>query len=217
MKTRSLSSAAGFTLVELLVVMAIIALLTALTVTGFRSVNTALSLSTATQAVTTELTTARQTALTLDETVQVRFYQYPDSTGQTTTKEYQSMQSFKTQDGKTYTPIDKITYFPATIMISANTTYSAPLGTTTATPAATTDVNITSNGVGHGYSYVPINFKSNGMIDPQPGSASWPITAANTPWFITLYEKKYAAGGTPVNYTTISVDPQDGRMRMFQP
>ena len=208
MKTRSLSSAAGFTLVELLVVMAIIALLTALAVSGFRSVNTALSLSTATQAVTTELTTARQTALTLDQTVQVRFYQYPDSTGTTTTKEYQAMQSFKSQDGTTFTPLDKITYFPANIMISASTTYSVPLAGTTPKTPLTSDPNINANSVGHNYSYVPVNFKSNGMIDPQP---------ANPPWFITLYEKKYGTTGAPVNYTTVSVDPQDGRMRMFQP
>ena len=104
-------------------------------------------------------------------------------------------------------------------MVSSSSTYSAPLGTTTATTAATTDPNITSNGIGHNYSYVGINFKSNGMIDPQPGSASWPVTAStiNNPWFITLYEKKYGTTGTPVNYTTVSVDPQDGRMRMFQP
>ena len=205
MKTRTLSSAAGFTLVELLVVLTIVAILTALTVTGFRSVNTALSLSTASQAVTAELTTARQTALTRDQTIQVRFYQYPDSTGATTTKEYQAMQSFNYATGL---PIDKVVFFPANIMISSSTTYSVPLGATTATPAATTDPAIASNGIGRNYGYVSVNFKSNGTIDPQP---------ASPPWFITLYEKKYAATGAPVNYTTISVDPQDGRTRMFQP
>lgn len=199
----------GFTLVEMLVVMAIIAILTALAFSGFRSINSALGLSTATQAVTSELTTARQTALTLDQTVQVRFYQYPDSTGATATKEYQAMQSFSTKDNTTYVTLDKIVFLPPTIMISSNSTYSPPLSGS-ATAATAPAPPIQANGIGMNYSYIYVNFKSNGTIDPQPASGSW---------FISLYEKRYGNTGTPVpiNFTTINVDPQNGRLRMFQP
>ncbi|MEI9998884.1 MAG: hypothetical protein WDO13_06805 [Verrucomicrobiota bacterium] len=52
-----------------------------------------------------------------------------------------------------------------------------------------------------------MNFKSNGTIDPAVSS-----------WFVTVLEKKYAAtGATPVNFTTVSVDPENGRLRTFQP
>lgn len=199
-------SSRAFTLVELLVVMTIVIVLGSLSVTGMRSLTTSLGLSSATQALISELTTARQTALSLDETVQVRFYQFPDSTGVTPTKEYQAIQSFRTKDGLTYTPLDKVVYLPPNIMISPNTTYSSPLGSTTATNAATTDPTLMVNGIGNNYSYVGVNFKSNGTIDPQVSA-----------WFVTLYEKKYGTTGTPVNFTTVSVDPQNGRLRLFQP
>jgi uncharacterized protein (TIGR02596 family) len=182
------------------------AILTALSVSAFRSVNTALNLSTATQAIVSELSTARQTALTLDETVQVRFYQFPDTTGAAATKEYQAMQSFRTKDNATYVALDKVILLPPTIMISSSSTYSPPLSGT-ATPAAAPAPSIQANGIGMNYSYLYVNFKSNGTIDP-PTSGSW---------FITLYEKKYGAAGTPVNFTTVNVDPQNGRLRMFQP
>ncbi len=136
-------------------VLAIVAILTALSVAGFRSMWTALNLSSATQAISSELATARQTALTLNETVQVRFYQFPDSTGATTNKEFQAVQSFRTTDNTTYTALDKIVYLPSNIMISSNATYSSPLGSATATPAASTDPAINVNGIGTGYSYSP--------------------------------------------------------------
>jgi uncharacterized protein (TIGR02596 family) len=196
----------GFTLVELLTVMTIIVILTALTVWGYRGISTALSLSAASQAVTSELTMARQTALALNENVEIRFYQYPDCTGATTTVEYQAMQSFSSKDNGMSTPLDKITFFPPNIMISASSTYSSPLGSTTATPAVASDPAIQVNGVGHSYSYVSASFTSNGTLDPQVAS-----------WFVTVLEKKYAAGGSPVNFTTITVDPLNGRIHQFRP
>jgi uncharacterized protein (TIGR02596 family) len=195
----------GFTLVELLVVMAILTILVALSVSTFRSVNSALGLSTGTQAMVSELTTARQTALTLDETVQVRFYQYPDSTGATSTTEYQALQSFYTKDQSNYFPLDKILFLPPTIMISSNVTYSSPIGSATAKTPATSDPSIQVNGIGHNYTYTYVNFKSNGTIDP-----------LSTSWFVTLYEKRFVST-TPLNFTTVSVDPQNGRLSVFQP
>lgn len=189
--------------------MAIVAILTAAAVSAFRSVNSSLNLTTASQMVTNELTTARQTALTLDEAVQVRFYQYPDITGATTTSEYQAMQTFSFKNG-VYTPLDKITYLPRNIMISSNTTYSSPLGGDSTSSPATTDPSILANNIGQSYKYDSLTFKSNGAIDPAPS------TTTGT-WYITLYEKKYAISGTPVNFITINLDGVDGRVRVFQP
>jgi uncharacterized protein (TIGR02596 family) len=200
-------------MVELLVVLAIIALLSVATVSTFRSVTSALSLSGGTQMLLSELTIARQTALTLDESVQLRFYTYPDSTGATSTSEYQAFQSFSVKTGTSgfvYTPVDKIVYLPSSIMISSSTTAgysSAPLaGGTTSSPVAT-DPFISINGIGHNYQYVSLTFKSSGAIDPVPsGSTVW----------MTLHEKRYVSS-VPVNFTTINIDPSNGRVRIYQP
>jgi uncharacterized protein (TIGR02596 family) len=205
----------GFTLVELLVVLAVISIVSTLAIMAFRGVNSALNLSSATQMVSAELTNARQTALTLDETVQVRFYQFPDVTGATTTKEFQAMQMFQTRDNVKFTPLDKITYLPSNIMISSSGTYSPPLSSSnvTATTPAATDPAINLNGVGQNYTYVPLAFKSNGTIDTTAFTGTW----FSGTWFITMFEKRYASATQLVNYTTVSIDPQDGRLRIFQP
>jgi len=204
----------GFTLVELLVVLAVISIVSTLAVMAFRGVNSALNLSGATQQVSAELTNARQTALTLDETVQVRFYQFPDSTGSSATQEFQAMQTFETRDNPPQ-PIDKIVYLPSNIMISSSGTYSPPLNpaNVTATTPVATDPAINLNGIGRNYTYVAVAFKSNGTIDTSAYTGSW-YTGS---WFITLFEKKYATATQLVNYTTVSMDPQDGRLRIFQP
>ena len=116
----------GFTLVELLVVMAIIAVLAAASVTAFRSVSSALGLSTAGQVVASEITTARQTALTFSEEVEVRFYFYPDPV--TGASQFNAVQSFSTTDGTNFTQVDRMSYMPASIMIAVS-----PGGSSTAT------------------------------------------------------------------------------------
>jgi uncharacterized protein (TIGR02596 family) len=207
-------TARGFTLVELLVVLAVISIVSTLTIMAFRGVNSALNLSSATQEISAELTNARQTALTLDETVQVRFYQFPDTTGASTTKEFQAMQTFETRDNPPL-PLDKIVYLPSNIMISGSGTYSPPLSSSNVTPTtpAASDPLINLNGVGQNYTYVAISFKSNGTIDTTAYTGTW-YTGS---WFITLFEKRYASATQLVNYTTVSIDPQDGRLRIFQP
>jgi hypothetical protein len=82
----------------------------------------------------------------------------------------------------------------------------------TPTTPISTDPFINLNGIGQNYTYVAVAFKSNGTIDTTALSGSWTGS-----WFITLFEKKYVSATNLVNYTTVSIDPQDGRLRIFQP
>ncbi len=222
------SKAAGFTLVELLVVMAILAILTAASVSTFRSVSSALGLSTAGQLITSEITTARQTALTYSETVEVRFYYYTDL--MTGTSQYQSLQTFGSTDGTNFTQMDRISYLPPSIMISfatgtSSTALSYPFGESNTTvnpmttPNAVTGAQSIPGTVGLNYTYKVLRFKPGGSIDyiiPTSGSPSgWPPAS----WYITLFEKKYASASNAAikNYITINVDSTDGRVRTFQP
>jgi uncharacterized protein (TIGR02596 family) len=220
----------GFTLVELLVVLAIIAIIVAASVTAFSGVNSALNLSTASQTIMSEITTARQTALTYSETVEVRFYYYMDPI--TNTNQYQAIQTFTTRDGVNFTQLDKISYLPVNIMIDKSTTkpLSYPLSEadTTLNPQYTPNQNVTINGVstpttgapptlsgGQAYTYKFLRFKIDGGIDYAAGTTPWPPAT----WYITLYEKKYATAATAAikNFVTVNVDSINGRIRMFQP
>lgn len=220
---------AGFTLVELLIVMAILAIITATSVSAFRSVSAALGLSTAGQLITSEIITARQTALTYSQTVEVRFYYYTDSyTGQS---QYQSVQTFSTRDGINFTQLDRISFLPPNIMIShstgtSTTALSYPFGESNTTvnpmttPTAATGALSIPGTVGMGYTYKVLRFKPGGSVDyviPSTGAVptGWPPTS----WYITLFEKKYASASNSAikNYITINVDSTDGRVRTFQP
>jgi uncharacterized protein (TIGR02596 family) len=229
---------AGLTVVELLVVMVIISLIAALAVSAYRSVNSAMNLSTAAQTITSEITIARQTALTDSEAVEVRFYLYPDAI--TGTDQFQAVQTFSTTDGSTYTALDKISYLPVNVMIDQTivsptvlplTALSYPFGESNAaanpgpyTPNGTVSGTLTSGapatlpGSGVSYTYKTLRFKASGAVDylmPTNPPTGWPPAY----WYITLYEKKYSGKPTTSikNFVTISVDSTDGRVRTFQP
>ena len=222
---RARGARAGFTLVELLAVMAIIAILSVASVTTFFSINSALNLSTGAQIVTSELSLARQRALTLDGSVQLRFYKYADSTGASAASEFQAMQVFSATNGttagtSTYTPLEKIKFLPSNIMLASDPTYSSGLGGTGsgAPPlmsAAAGDPPILLNNVGTSYQYVAVQFKADGTMDlSQPGNTNTTLPAS---WFVTVYEKKFAATEKPSNFITINMDPIDGQIGLFQP
>ena len=122
---RAISPRNGFSLVEMLTVLAIITILTAASTSAFFKMKASLDLSSGAQMVVSELSLARQTALTLNQTVEVRFYQFPDRNG-TGTQQIQALQLFSINNGVD-TPLDKIAFLPPEIMISSNQKYSAPL------------------------------------------------------------------------------------------
>jgi len=220
---------AGFSLIELLVVMAIIAILVGTSVSAFRSVSSALNLSTAAQEITSEITTARQTALTYSKTVEVRFYYYADSVISNTSN-YQAIQTFSSTDGVNFTQMDRISFLPANIMISPSASLSYPFGESSVSfnpvysPVAAAGV-LTIPSVGTSYTYRSLRFKPGGGVDfvvPSSGSPSNLPTGVTWPpssWYITLFEKKYASAANSAikNFITVNVDATDGRVRTYQP
>lgn len=194
----------GLSLVEMLFVLTIIALLAAISLYAFRGVNSAVSLSAAAQRVVDELTLARETAVTMNEAVQVRFYEYPDATGASPASEFQALQSFGIK-GTTTNALEKPEYLPAVIMIAPATQYSAPLGSQALVPPVASDPPLQVNGIGQNYKYGSVTFLANGSISPP--------TAA---WFITLCDKRYLTT-TPADFATVSLDPLTGRARLSQP
>ncbi|MEI9998944.1 MAG: prepilin-type N-terminal cleavage/methylation domain-containing protein [Verrucomicrobiota bacterium] len=227
----------GFSLVELLATIAIMAILSTLMVASVSSVNSSLNLSAAARAITSEITTARQIALTRSQITEIRFYNYMDSISHT--NQYLAIQTLSTSDGSAFTPVDKINYLPMTIMIDCSPmtsgsasalSYPFNESSTALNPApftpngsvnglSTTGAPPLPNSVGMNYTYRSLRFKVGGGIDylmPASAPAGWPPPS----WYITVYDKKYASAGSKAaihNFITVDVDSLTGRVQTFQP
>lgn len=207
------SSVRAFSLVELLVVIALLLILMALVLPATTSLMRSMNISRAAALVTDEMNFARQTALSRNRDVEVRFYRM-GSKLDGNVKQFRAMRSFLADgtDPAKSQPLSKVKYLPDTVILSDNTTLSSLL-----------DVNNPSrSGLSQGTEtlpagsteYVGFLFRANG------GTSLKPIAPPMGNWFVTVVgENGQAEGGgdLPPNYFTAQVDPVTGRMRSFRP
>ena len=208
----------AFTLVEMLVVMAIIAIIAALSLPVISSALRSYQLDSTGQVMVNQLNLARQSALSRGHAVQVRFYLLPDynlpTTGTPTV--YRGMQCFlegdPTQAGAIVTvPVTamvKPAFFQAPVIISSATSpnpVSPILPTTPTTPLATDPL---LPGYQANYKYAMFHFKPDGTTDLANNTNS--IT-------LVLETDKIVANGLPSNFQTIAIDPLNGAVRSFRP
>ena len=215
-------SSRGFSLVELLVVLGIMAIMMAIMVPSITSVMRSYQLDSAAQGMLGQLTFARQTAQTEGGTttaacaVQVRIYELPDynqsSTGAPAV--YRGMQAFlesapTSTNTVTVTAITKPYFFPAPIIISTNTTVSTLLNQSP-TLGSTLNPSFPLPVYQNNYKYVVFRFTPTGQTD---------LPATQT--LITLISESaattHAAYSLPANYQTIQIDPINGAIRSYRP
>ncbi len=204
----------AFSLLELLVVMAILAILVAAAIPGINYLNRDLNLTTAGDLLRDSLELARQTAATKNSTVEVRLYQLPDQGG-TTPSSYRAFQLFLKGEGTvpTYTALTKITYLPQGIILMADktkTTFLAPTGqpASGATPPSGATA-FALPGCGTNYNYAYFCYKPSGRTDLDP----------TLKWFATLVGKNapIAQNDLPTNFLTVQVDPLLGKAMIYRP
>ena len=210
----------GFTLIELLAVMVIILILLALVVPATSTIFKGTQLTQASDLLTSQLTLARQEALTRNQTVEVRLYRYAPLG---TTSYYCAIQCFALSDSNTYVPLEKVELLPTGIALdagsaSAATTLSSILSSATSStsvpalvPGSTLKVQLPQlPQPGTQYNAATFQFYRDGSTN---------LLSTGGPWFLTLhnFNDGDALTTAPHNFCTVQIDPTNGTLHTFRP
>lgn len=191
----------GFSLVELLVVLAIVALLAALAAPAVVSSLSASRLTTAGQSVRDALALARQAAVSRSATVEVRWFKYA-GTGDAAPR-YRSMQTFLITSGSAR-PLDRGLQLPAGVVLSEDPSLSPFLNSTNHAEAPV-PAGEPMPGGGTDNRYRAFRFSARGSADLAIGENSF-----------TLIPEDGSARETPANFVTLQVQPISGGVREFR-
>lgn len=194
----------GFSLLELLVVVAIIALLAALVTPAVQSVTGGLDITRAADLVSTNAGIARQTALTRNRNTEVRFYFLKDSFG---VERCRALQIFlQKEDGSGWDAFGRIQKLPDSICIDSGPELSPLIGMQTKKAGSDS-----LPGVGIGYQYVAITFRPD-------GSARADITDPKK-YYLTLRPANLddPLPSLPANFACVQIIPATGQVKAFRP
>ena len=198
MKTiRRQRSTSGFTLVEVLTVMAIIALLATLSSVSLTGMMRSNKITAAANLVSAELSHARTTAIARSNSTELRIY------NSTTAP---AIQTVEILNNGTIVPLTKQLLLPTGTVVASSTSFSGLL-----TLAAQT-VPAGQNYAGS--QYVAVLFSSTGVPrDPATGNA---LGTTNN-YFTIVSSQNVNATTLPSNWITLTVDDRTGTIRRYQP
>lgn len=213
---KSPESGSGFTLVEMLTVMAVILILVAVIGPAFTTIARGPLLTQASDEIVGLLNLAQQTAAARNQTVAVRFYQYADaSAGESTTSadngRYRAAQLFLVNEDGTVSPLRAVVTFPLGIIADSGATLSTLLTDSFVkkkwTPNDPTQPSIPRAGLK--YNCCEFRFRPDGSTNLSPASN----------WFVTLHNNidGDARSSPPPNYVTIQIDPINGTSSVYRP
>ena len=205
------ASSRGFTLVELLAVIFIIILISAFVTPAATNLLKGNKLTQASQMVSDRLGFARQTALTRNRRVEVRFYQYGDtdvpgeSATNPTSGKYRAIQLFEIPDTGSPVPLGKSQSLPNGIIMDSGATLSSLLSTVVS--GASLKVSIPRAGTN--YNAVVFRFLADGSTS----------LAASGSWFLTFHNLNDgdALKTPPPNFFTLQIEPLNGHVKNFRP
>jgi uncharacterized protein (TIGR02596 family) len=217
---RRLKPKRGFTLVELLVVVGIMAVLAAAIIPSIRGVSDSYSLTSAADQVVSAMNLARQTAIARNRPVEVRIYELSSPLpGQPAAYRLLVAVIPNTSDPAATEWIGKPRPLPNGIIFdngSRNPQFSTLIanasGNNGASPAKNNGASSGVPALVQGFKYVSFNIRPDGGTDLDPDSTD--------PWTLSLRVERDQSGDSSRpsnNFITFLLDPVLGRVKVFRP
>lgn len=204
---RSLRRSA-LSMIELLAVVAIIAILAALVIPSMRGMSSATDLKSSASLLVDTINLARQTAVSANRPVEVRFIEVPDAND--TALAYRAVVMFVVDDSGS-TQEGKITFLRGNVVMSDTDEFGTLLR---GLPVAQMPVPTVAQGEKQ-FNYRYFRFRADGSADLLRTA---PVGAGDS-WHVMLYDLRTPPNGktAPANYINLQLFPDTGRTRTFQP
>lgn len=207
MKRRTLRF--GFTLVELLTVIAVIAIILAATIPAFNSTLQGFQLTQGARIISDQLYLARQTALAKNRAVEVRFYKFKPQTS-INVSYFQGVQAFEIIENGQPKPLGKLHRLPGLVIIDSSATLSPLLGPSRIKQWSTDDPQVRLPEIGTNYEAYAFTYRADGSAD---------LSVNGQEWFMTLHHANMGDGRTdlPPNFATLQIGPWNGQTQLYRP
>ncbi|MES2307602.1 MAG: Verru_Chthon cassette protein D [Verrucomicrobiota bacterium] len=203
LKKRSLFSKGkkGFSLVEILVVLGIMAILSGIGVVGFQRLSKSSKLTQASQILSNQLQYARQSAMTKNCLVEIQFLALPDPSRKSE-KAFRAIRLLTVDSTGTH-PLDRIAYLPENVVFSSEETLSSLLNSDKILHDETS-----VNGE-EGIEYYAFRFHSDGTTTLlMDGDSSWHLT-------IVFDADIKTSAADLKNFYTVAINPLTGLSKSY--
>jgi len=190
----------AFSLIELLVVVAIIGIMAALAVPAFSSISSASGITRGGQLLGDHIILARQEASTKNRDIEVRLIDMTNGAW----SGYTALQLWIKDESGVLSPLGKVQKLPDGVVISSNAIYS-PLLTADSTVGSGAMPN---SGPAALRPYQAFRIRAN-------GSPSSSITTNNN--FLTVIMARDASQTPPANYYSVSMNPITSKVKIYRP
>ncbi len=225
---------AAFSLVELLIVVAIIGVIAGFGVPALQGVLRGSAISQAASQLTDTLNLARQHAITKNRIVEVRLYRFgdPEVPGESATDpatgQFRAFQYFEISDAGIIIPVGKYQRLPDTIIMNPGPVLSSLLDDRlqrkilSTSPGFKKDINPElPRGVKQSYDFVWFRFLPDGSTDLPPTGITGSDSAGGR-YFITLHALNDRARTNndtvpPPDFFTWQIEPVSGTSKTYKP
>lgn len=188
----------AFSLVELLVVVAIIGIMASIAVPAFSSISAANGITRGGQLLGDQIILARQEATTRNRDVEVRLIDMTNGISSGIT----GIQLWLADESGNFSPLGKLQKLPESVVVTSNALYSPLLNMGNGTMSA--------SGPAANRPYKAFRIRATGS--PSGSSA---ISTNNN--FLTIILEKDASRTPPDNYYSVSVNPVTSKVKIYRP